>query len=427
MPLLHWQEPLCQKLEAVPHSAKLVALPTGAGKTYIATEFVARKARHQLVVCPKSVITAWSRVAADLNREAPLQVLNWEQLKTGKHRWWDVREQRWRLPPDTVVTIDEIHKGASGPDSQITKMVAMLKAYPVEVMMLSATPATSPLGMRAIGYLFDQHPFKEPEFYAWCRANGCWFDRFVRRWRFAGGAAGREHMKRLNERIKDRMLWMDLKDIPGFPESQTVSRLFNLDARHVEAIDRIYSEMSDEIRTGELHSNPMVAMLRARQKTELVKVPLLADLVEEAVDEDKSPVVFVSFKDTVHGLAAELKKRGIASNLIHGDQNANERQAAIDTFQANLVHVMIATSQAGGVGISLHDVQQERQRVSFITPSFSASDMKQCLGRIHRAGGTNVIQTFVLIAGTIEENIHRAISGKFQNLEALLEDSDLTG
>lgn len=407
------------------YPAKLVALGTGTGKTYIATEY--SRGRPLFVVSPKSVITAWNRVITEMDRDPAIGVLNWEQLKTGRHKFWNPGNHRWNIPEGSVFVIDEIHKGASGPDSQITKMVALLKGYPLDVLMLSATPASSPLQMRAIGYLLGQHAFKEAEFYAWCRAHGAWFDRYLRRYRFPSGPAGRQHMKAINEKIKDRLLHMDIADIPGFPESLIEAKLFDLEAKYADKIATIYAEMSEEIRTGESHSNILVASLRARQKTELLKVPLLADLVSEALEEDKSPVVFVTFRSTVEELCTELIARGIPHGRIHGDQPDGERQAFIDAFQSNLVHVMVATSDAGGVGISLHDVLHERPRVSYITPSPSASSMKQCLGRIQRAGGTRSVQTFVLISGTIEEGIYRNITSKFSNIESLVdEDFSLT-
>jgi len=229
-------------------------------------------------------------------------------------------------------------------------------------------------------------------------------------------------MKAINDRLRDRMLHLKLDEIPGFPECQTEAKLFDLEAKYAKEIAAIYDDMAQEIKE-EGHSNQLVAALRARQRAELVKVPLLADLVEEALEEDKSVVLFVSFRDTVGKLQAELKARDIASVNIIGDQKDTERQAHIDMFQANLVHVMVATAGAGGVGISLHDVKHERPRVSFITPNFSASEMKQCLGRIHRTGGTRAVQTFVLIANTIEEDVYRAIRSKFNNIESLV-DSD---
>ena len=423
MPLLDWQIPLRDRLLGMPaKQARLVTLSTGSGKTYIATDYCKVRNEPQLVICQKAVITSWKRVARDMEAADPTFVLNWEQLKTGKYPWWNPTTMRWNLPEGANIIVDEVHRGASGPDSQITKMLALLKGYPVTVTMMSATPASSPLQMRAIGYLMDEHKFTTSSFYDWCRTHGCWYDRYLLRWRAPTGAQAQRYMKAINDRLRDRMLHLKLEDIPGFPECQTEAKLFDLDAKYAKQVTAIYDEMAQEIKE-EGHTNPMVAALRARQRAELVKIPLLADLAQEALEEGKSVVLFVSFRETVGALTNELKARDIASVTVMGGQNDNERQANIDMFQANLVHVMVATAGAGGVGISLHDVRHERPRVSFITPNFSASEMKQCLGRIHRAGGTKAVQTFVLIANTIEEDVYRAIRSKFNNIESLV-DSD---
>jgi len=42
--------------------------------------------------------------------------------------------------------------------------------------------------------------------------------------------------------------------------------------------------------------------------------------------------------------------------LIHGGQSIEERQYCIDDFQANNCNVIVCIMQAGGVGISLHDI-----------------------------------------------------------------------
>jgi hypothetical protein len=52
--------------------------------------------------------------------------------------------------------------------------------------------------------------------------------------------------------------------------------------------------------------------------------------------------------------------------------------------------------------------------------------MRQCLGRIHRVGGSKVVQTFVLIAGTIEEKVQKSITNKLACLDTL-NDGDLWG
>jgi superfamily II DNA or RNA helicase len=58
--------------------------------------------------------------------------------------------------------------------------------------------------------------------------------------------------------------------------------------------------------------------------------------------------------------------------------------------------------------------------VSLISPSFSAQDMRQTLGRLPRAfAKSGVIQKILIAAGTIEENVMRAIRQKLANMDAL--------
>ena len=114
----------------------------------------------------------------------------------------------------------------------------------------------------------------------------------------------------------------------------------------------------------------------------------------------------------------------IEISVIHGDQKPEERQAEIDRFQNNESTVMLAMIQAGGVGISLHDVKKERPRASLLTPGFNASETVQALGRIWRAGGTPTTQQFVLAANTIETRVHERVSAKLNNISAL-NDGDM--
>ena len=86
---------------------------------------------------------------------------------------------------------------------------------------------------------------------------------------------------------------------------------------------------------------------------------------------------------------------------------------------------MVGMSSACGVALSLHDERHERPRVSLINPSYSASELLQALGRIRRVGGTRAVQKIVLAAGSVEENVARAVNGKVDNIGALT-DADLS-
>jgi SNF2 family DNA or RNA helicase len=173
------------------------------------------------------------------------------------------------------------------------------------------------------------------------------------------------------------------------------------------------------------NENPLVILLRARQKAELFKVPLLVDLIEEAYIEGKSIVVFVNFRETLDNLLEELKQYSVS--VIRGGQKEEERYEAIKSFQQDQTRICVCMMQAGGVGVSLDDRQGIHPRISLITPSYSAVEMKQALGRIHRASSkSKSLQYILFAAGTVEEDACKAVRAKLNNI-SLLNDGDLTG
>jgi hypothetical protein len=95
-------------------------------------------------------------------------------------------------------------------------------------------------------------------------------------------------------------------------------------------------------------------------------------------------------------------------------------------FQSDEKRIMLVNLAAGNAGVSLHDLNGNHPRVSIVSPSFSAINMLQALGRIHRAEAkTPCVQKVFFAADTIEENCCRRVQDKLNNLEAL-NDGDLT-
>ena len=88
---------------------------------------------------------------------------------------------------------------------------------------------------------------------------------------------------------------------------------------------------------------------------------------------------------------------------------------------------MLVNLAAGNAGISLHDLTGKFPRGSIVFPSFSAINLVQALGRIHRAEGkTTCIQKIVFAADTIEERCCQRVQAKLDNLD-MLNDGDLIG
>jgi hypothetical protein len=355
-----------------------------------------------------------------------LDVVNWEKLKTGRTPCWK-KDTSWNLPDGAIVVLDEAHKQCSGPESKSGELMARLKGYPVKVILVSATMAASPLQMRHSGYLLDLHKWNNASWHKWIRDNGCWYDSDDHYWRTLKGSKAVAKMAEINKSISDRLLYLKLAEIPGFPETVIRCKLYDLDKRDTEEINDSYADMSERMKTK--GASKLAEVNKARERTEMLKTGLLAELTADSVADGNSVVVFLNYREPLFRLKSLLNDAGVGNiSTIYGGQDTGDstknRDRDIAMFQDNTNHVCLAMSQAGSVAVSLHDVRKERPRISYITPSYSAPDVRQCLGRISRMGGTPTVQTFVLAAGTAEERVYRSITAKLKNIDAL-NDGDL--
>ena len=138
-----------------------------------------------------------------------------------------------------------------------------------------------------------------------------------------------------------------------------------------------------------------------------------------------SVVIFVNFRGTLEILEEKLKSVDPHIATIHGGQTVDERQRSIDDFQANGASILIATIGSGGVGISLHDTTGEHPRSALICPSFSAIELRQSLGRIHRNGSRSVAtQRIILASETIEDAVCMKLKDKLLAIDTI-NDTDL--
>ena len=195
-----------------------------------------------------------------------------------------------------------------------------------------------------------------------------------------------------------------------------------------EQINRAYIQIQAltdlEERMANDTDNPLTESLRLRQQVELLKLPVFKHLVGEALNENKWPVCFVNFRDTAEELKTLIGK--VPTYRIDGQQTGNERTDQIEAFQNSEVpSVMIATISAGGVGVSLHDTFGDRPRVSLISPTYNAVQLRQALGRTFRSGlKSTALQKLIYAAGTVEEQVCKAVRKKIQQIDTI-NDTDL--
>jgi superfamily II DNA or RNA helicase len=197
-----------------------------------------------------------------------------------------------------------------------------------------------------------------------------------------------------------------------------------------EEINQIYADMRAEIQRLEERGYTdciLAEIMKARRRAELLKVNSFIDLASEAYENGRSVCIFVNFVDTLRAIYSRLVKKFGAKlvSKIHGGQKSSDRDIEIAKFQSDVSRFMVSNIQAGGVSVSLHDLNGNYPRVSYISPTYSAVLLRQVTGRIHRNGGmTDCLQYIVFCKGTIEETVCYKVSGKLKSMD-LINDGDL--
>jgi superfamily II DNA or RNA helicase len=420
---------------------------TGTGKTYAACGLVRHFNVPATVVCPKALMPGWQRVAKQMGlRDGLLRTINYEMVRTGRAvefgEWATLprgttrmRYFKWRKETG-ILLFDEAQR-CRGHDTLNHQIMVGAKLSGVPVIGLSATPAESPMDMRALGYLsgwFDYY-----HFYNWVQNHNCVKPFGAHKWMFVDrtGRTTTQVMDGLREKLLERGSRISIADLgDAFPKNTIDCQLYRIS--EAGKINRLYDRVAKEIDLLERRKandrdpeHGLTKTLRERQEIELLKVGLLEELTRDEILQGRSVVIFCNFLLTIQALASifhsldpaiitgadgwtyEIKRRHETTD------QANQR------FQRNETFLAIAQSDVGGVGLGFHDLCG-RPRTSLVNPHWSAMVFAQNLGRIHRDGALSpALQKFPLIEGTIEERVYEALVQKRGNLQKLLTDADL--
>lgn len=419
--LLEWQIKPMKQLVAIlrDHISAIDSSDTGTGKTFVACA-VARQLGLKLgVICPKAVIPSWAEAARHIGTSVRF-ILNYEALKSRKGskfvKWTADGFPIWLIRQDEPVLLvfDEAHRCKDPSISKNAMLMVSAVTQKIRHMLVSATIAESPLHLRAAGFSLGLHSGKD--FWDWCARLGCWKDAY-NGWHFNGGNTA---MKKIREMIYPkrgvRIRTEDLGD--KFPETVITADLIEADG-----VDKIYTKLLDRVAKVELETSNysqtiFTEILGARRRVELLKVPAMVSMAKDAIAEGSSVALFACFNDTIEAIQAELD-----CPAITGDTPSALREKIKKEFQADKFPAVALNIAAGGVGISLHG---KRHRVALISPSWSAFELIQCVGRVWRAGGSRSVQRILFAANTIEEQICRKVRAKIGRLETL-NDGDTAG
>lgn len=147
-------------------------------------------------------------------------------------------------------------------------------------------------------------------------------------------------------------------------------------------------------------------MSHIRKTLGVAKISLIIAQVEDLVGSGPV-VVFAHHRDVQDAVAEALQESGVVR--IAGGQAAEERQAAIDAFQAGEAQVAVCSIQAAGVGITLSAASQ----VVIGEIPWTAASQSQAIDRVHRIGQDRSVTAWrILAAGTLDEKLAGAVAAK---------------
>lgn len=382
---------------------------TGTGKTVVTCVAAATTRVPLTVICPKSVVASWEDMAERTG--ASVQVTNYEQITTAKHppfgRWIFDKQRFVFNDPGRHVIFDEAHR-VNGDNTLQSLLLLSAHRTRIPVGLLSATLAVTPEKFRIIGQVFGLHGGQSPVrgFVDWMEAHGC-------KWSQIGGwkcDPHPRHMEKIHRDLRSRMLRLRVVDIPDFPDNQITM----LPLRGEPIDPGMFSDPALDPEMDRLRS-----LMLARQRSELDKVDQVAELVRDAVENGLHPVVFMNFLETKDTLARKL--RDLPVSQIFGEQTGVAREESIREFQHGKNRVMLAMIQAGGTGLNLQDKIGDRPRISFVLPTWNATEFRQALGRIHRVDAkTPALQRILwTLHSPIDEYIAANIERKLNCIDTL--------
>lgn len=230
-------------------------------------------------------------------------------------------------------------------------------------------------------------------------------------------------VERLREALDEHIV--ELKNVRyKFPAiTRCISIQFKTQAQR-DAYEDAYQEYLRECREKGKNTNHgwmqrNVAMLKFRQKAEILRCDHIAEHAIDATKKGKAVIIGSGFVDTLRGVWTHLRNGGINPNriaFIVGGQSEKERQRMVDEFNDGVRDIMLLTVTAGGVAISLHhNKKHTKPRFVILPPTWSAIDLVQVLGRGHRLTSLSPTEQIILwYGGTIEDKVKATVERKMK-------------
>ena len=394
----------------------------GLGKTMQAITtirllFRSGECRNVLLVCPKPLVTNWSREFEMWAPEIPIQVI---EGKSERRKWlWGLKNAPLRIANYELLSRDHDFFDPPGGAKVVFDLVVLDESQRIKNKSNATSIAARAIPRRRSWALTGTPVENSAE-------DLVGIFEFLSPGYLESGLRPAQISKLVGEHILRRTKDKVLKDLPP--------KLVR-DAR-IELTDEQYETYRIAQEEGEIRLNAMGDSVTLRHAFELIlrlkqicnydpatnesaKLERLEADLEEIAASGRKAIVFSQWVQTINWLSSRLKRFNPLE--YHGKTPPKDRDSVIERFRNDpRSHVILMSYGAGSVGLNL----QFAEYVFLFDRWWNPAVEDQAINRAHRIGAARpVTVTRFLAVDTIEEKIDRILTEKRMLSEAILSDA----
>lgn len=407
----------------------LISDEMGLGKSIETLAYLALhpEQRPAVLVVPAVVTGNWRREANAWIPKDQIQV-----LKTGKDEisptatvlivTYDLLKKHLtaiQARQPKVVVGDECHLVKNYKTGRAEAFIALAKTPSVVSMIgLSGTPIVN----RPIEFYTFLSLLRPEEFASWKKYAIRYCDgkyEQVTRNKTVFVAKGATNTGELNRRLRSLMIRRTkdqvLKELPAKIRQITPVEMTVAEQRQYRTVAKTE------------HPNALAQITALRQEVGRIKVRAAIEWIEQYAETDTPLLVFAHHHDVLDALEQGCKNLNVTYGRIDGAVSQEQRTRLVDEFQAGKRNVMLLSTKAAGVGITL----TRASNVLVVERSWTPGDEVQAEDRCHRIGqAQSVTIRYLTIEDTIDVDMAELIDSKRAVLAAVLDgtasaDTDL--
>lgn len=397
----------------------MLADAPGVGKTGQAL-IATHPAWKVLIVCPATVKNQWMHACADwINRGSIIvktggDKLDWYQtvivnydLMIRDSIFAQLRGQYWDL-----IIFDEAHKlkSMSSKRTKCALSVKGLRSRATRIWFLTGTPIKNrtidlyPILRACAPELLGQYKSYLSFAYRYC---GAYQDRF------GVNTMGASRTEELRERLKPFMLRREKRDVLTELPPRVISKIDLECTPEAEELIR-----QEEMKTIEAAGDDDPALFklgeiaRIRQVLALHKVKIAVEYIRDLLDEEQKIVVFYHHKAVLDALRNSFQNVG--NVFIDGSIDPQKRGNLVNQFNTRK-EIRLFFGQMQACGEAIDGLQDTCSTCVFVEPSWSHTDIEQCIGRLERSGQRSDINVHILtIKNTLESRMMDVVTMKLK-------------